>query len=203
MNFDLNAEFWNQRYLTNDFAWDIGYVSTPIKAYIDQLDNKELTILIPGAGNSYEAEYLINKGFKNVFVCDMAEQPLLNLKKRCPAIQNFQLLHQDFFKLNSQEQTTHPTRFDLILEQTFFCAINPHLRQAYAEKMHSLLVPSGKLVGVLFNDELNKNEPPFGGNIKEYISYFEPLFKINKLELCYNSIQPRSGRELFINLEKV
>jgi hypothetical protein len=57
-------------------------VSTPLKTYIEQLDNKDLKILIPGAGNSYEAEFLFRLGFKNVFVLDFAEAPLQNIKKR-------------------------------------------------------------------------------------------------------------------------
>ena len=73
---DLTDKYWNQRYLTDDFAWDLGDVSAPLKAYIEQLDNIDLKILIPGAGNSYEAEFLFRKGFKNVFVLDFAEAPL-------------------------------------------------------------------------------------------------------------------------------
>ena len=52
----LNSEFWNKRYLDKETGWDIGYVSTPIKEYFNQVKNKELKILIPGGGNSHEAE---------------------------------------------------------------------------------------------------------------------------------------------------
>ncbi|HBC05192.1 MAG TPA: SAM-dependent methyltransferase, partial [Aequorivita sp.] len=37
--------FWNHKYLSDDTGWDIGYVSTPIKEYIDQLTDKNLKIL--------------------------------------------------------------------------------------------------------------------------------------------------------------
>lgn len=33
----------------------------PLKVYFDQLTNKDLKILIPGGGNSHEAEYLLKK----------------------------------------------------------------------------------------------------------------------------------------------
>lgn len=59
---DLDEFYWNTRYQTNDIGWDIGSVSPPIKAYIDQLTNKQLRILIPGCGNTYEAEYLLQQG---------------------------------------------------------------------------------------------------------------------------------------------
>jgi len=50
--------FWSSKYQEGQTGWDMGEVSPPIKAYIDQLTNKDLSILIPGAGNAYEAAYL-------------------------------------------------------------------------------------------------------------------------------------------------
>ena len=64
----LNKEFWEHRYEQGDIGWDIGYISTPLKEYIDQLKDKELKILVPGAGNAYELIYLVENGFSNVFV---------------------------------------------------------------------------------------------------------------------------------------
>ena len=46
----LDESFWDDRYRDNDIGWDIGYVSTPLMAYFDQLQNKDLKILIPGGG---------------------------------------------------------------------------------------------------------------------------------------------------------
>ncbi|MFN5665593.1 MAG: hypothetical protein ACK461_10475, partial [Bacteroidota bacterium] len=33
-------------------------------------------ILIPGAGNAYEAGYLFQIGFQNVYICDWSPEPL-------------------------------------------------------------------------------------------------------------------------------
>lgn len=49
----LDAHYWNERYQNSATGWDIGAVSTPLKEYIDQLDSKEIRILIPGCGNAY------------------------------------------------------------------------------------------------------------------------------------------------------
>lgn len=199
MNNFLSSTYWNERYLHHNSGWDTGSVTLPLKTYFDQLEDKTITILIPGAGNAYEAEYLVSKGFTNVFVCDLAEEPLKNLKKRCPEFKPENLLHTDFFELSNHLPNT--LRFDLIIEQTFFCALSPSLRPNYFKHMSTLLKPGGKLVGLLFNDALNKNEPPFGGNKEEYFNYIDDSFKIRTFETCYNSIAPRRGRELFINLE--
>ncbi|NRD21424.1 SAM-dependent methyltransferase [Winogradskyella eckloniae] len=189
-----HQNYWEKRYNDNDTGWDIGYVSLPIKKYIDQLKNKAIKILIPGAGNSYEAEYLWNNGFKNIYVLDFAKQPLLNLKKRIPDFPDTQLLNCDFFELNDS--------FDLILEQTFFCAIHPNLRLSYKNKMHQLLQKNGKLIGLLFNFELTKVGPPFGGSKVEYLALFQDKFNINILEPSINSIKERAGKELFFIFEK-
>lgn len=194
----LSEQYWNNRYLTNDFGWDIGEISTPLKTYFQSLTDKNLQILIPGAGNAYEAEWLMNQGFKNTYVCDYAEEPLKNLKSRCYTFPSNQLLHVNFFDL-------HNLSFDLIVEQTFFCAIDRKLRQRYFKKMEELLAPNGSLVGLLFNTNFEKEEfqPPFGGNTQEYLTYIQSTsLKIQKMEPCYNSIPPRSNRELFIHLTK-
>ena len=154
------------------------------------MDDKSLSILIPGAGNAYEAEYLFKNGFKNVYVCDLAIEALQNLKKRCPDFPENQLIHGDFFSIKKQ--------FDVILEQTFFCAIHPKLRMAYAEQIQSLLAPSGTFAGVLFNIDFPFDGPPFGGKIDEYEELFSAFFKVTTLMPCYNSTPPRKGSELFI-----
>lgn len=190
---NLNKDFWENRYKTEDTGWDVGKITTPLKEYIDQIENKNLKILIPGAGNGYEFDYLISNGFQNVFVVDIAQQPLENLKERNPNFSN-NFIQSDFFELDNQ--------FDLILEQTFFCALNPNLRSKYVEKMHSLLSSKGKIFGLLFDFELTEVGPPFGGSKEEYINLFQDKFKLKVLERAYNSIKPRDGRELFFIFEK-
>lgn len=190
----FDAAYWTKRYQDNEIGWDLGAPSAPLKAYVDQLTNKSIAILIPGAGNAYEAEYLFNNGFTNVSVIDIAEEPLRNIKKRIPAFPDKNLIQGDFFE--------HKGQYDLILEQTFFCALHPTLRNNYVKQVHQLLKPTGKLVGVLFTNPLNAATPPFGATKEEYTSYFNPLFRFKVMDTCYNSIKPRAGRELFINIEK-
>lgn len=186
--------FWDERYQSGKTGWNIGYVSTPLKTYFDQLTNKDLKILIPGTGNSYEAEYLFNHGFKQVFVADISAYPLQNLKKRVPGFPDAHLLNQNFFELEGT--------YDLIIEQTFFCALSPELRIAYRDKMVDLLKPNGKLVGLLFNFPLSPDGPPYGGDEETYQKLFSPSFAIKTLETAYNSISPRTGRELFFIFQK-
>ena len=120
MEQQFSQNYWQQRYSLNQTGWDTGSITTPLKEYFDQLASKEIRILIPGCGNAYEAEYLYSKGFKAVYVADVAAAPLQNLKMRVPDFPQDHLLQQDFFQLGGQ--------YDLIVEQTFFCALDPSLR---------------------------------------------------------------------------
>ena len=190
----FDKEFWRNRYKNEETGWDTGAPTAPLKEYIDQLTDKNLHILIPGAGNGHEAEYLFNKGFKNITVIDIAEEPVENIKKRIPDFPTKNLIVSDFF--------THKGQYDLILEQTFLCALDPSLKEKYADHIYELLTPTGKLVGVLFTEPLNSFTPPFGAKKEVYETLFNKKFNIIKLEPCYNSIKPRAGRELFIQLKK-
>lgn len=190
----LNNTYWEERYVKNEIGWDVGEITLPIKNYIDQINDKSIQILIPGAGNSHEFEYLNQNGFKNVFVLDFAQSPLNSIKNRVPDCNPNQLINSDFFE--------HEGTYDLILEQTFLCALDPELRTKYVQKMKSLLAPNGKIVGVLFQFPLTEVGPPFGGSKEEYIELFQNDFNIKTLETAYNSIKPRQSNELFFIFTK-
>lgn len=190
----LSADYWNERYVNVNTPWDIGDISTPLKNYFDGLVDKEQIILIPGAGKAHEAIYLHRQGFSQVYVCDWAASAFDLLKAEVPDFPEDHLLIGDFFDLE--------LRVDLVVEQTFFCAIDPSLRSKYIQKMGQLLREEGKLVGLLFAQEFNRSGPPFGGTITEYRSLFGPHFDILHMDIAPDSIKPRLGNEVFILLQK-
>lgn len=65
----LNEEFWTERYRNQQTGWDIGYPSTPLQKYFEQLSRKDIHILIPGCGNAYEAEFLVKKRLSKYYSC--------------------------------------------------------------------------------------------------------------------------------------
>ncbi|PIB29194.1 SAM-dependent methyltransferase [Maribacter sp. 4U21] len=186
-------KYWTARYHNQSTGWDIGHPSSPLKAYIDQLRDKSISVLIPGAGNAYEAEYLWQNGFRNIYVMDISQIPLTSFQQRIPDFPKEQLLQEDFFE--------HKGLYDLILEQTFFCSFVPtdENRLGYAKQMANLLKSNGKLVGVWFNFPLtgDMEKRPFGGDKALYLSFFRPYLKSLTFEICHNSIPPRQGKELF------
>jgi len=190
----LSSEYWNTRYEEKDTGWDLNEVSPPIKNYIDQLTiDVTSKILIPGCGSAHEATYLISKGFTNIHILDFAQDPLNKFKLKHPYFPTSHLHGEDFF--------IHNGKYDLIIEQTLFCAIDPNSRTLYAKKCSDLLNEGGRLVGLLFNRSFPAG-PPFGGSRDEYFQYFSSYFSEIYMEPCFNSIAPRSGTELFIKMKK-
>lgn len=193
----LTSEYWDNRYLESTTIWDLGIISAPLKEYLEKLTDKNISILIPGCGNAHEAEWLMKNGFTNVTLIDIADEAVKGLKAKFKNEEergHIRILFQDFFLL-------HQT-FDLIIEQTFFCALDPNLRKHYVKQMSSLLSAKGKLVGVLFATEFEKEGPPFGGSGEEYQALFEKHFAKLKIEPCYNSVAPRAGNEFFMIAQK-
>lgn len=186
----LDDKFWNERWLTNETQWDIGYPSPAIVEFVNSIPDKSMRILIPGCGNAYEAEYLHNKGFTNVFVVDYAAEALRRFAKRVPAFPKQHLIESDFFALQN-------VKFDLVIEQTFFCAIDPSLREKYADKMKEIISNNRVLAGLLFTETPNDGGPPFNGSVEEYEQLFGSRFTLRKLERCTHSIKPREGREVW------
>jgi SAM-dependent methyltransferase len=189
-NDTLNEAYWNSRYAQNDTGWDMGYTSPPLQEYISQLTNKNLRILIPGCGNSYEAAFLAENGFTDITIIDIAPLLVQQLKEKFKNEPAVKIVLGDFFE--------HLGTYDLIIEQTFFCALHPSLRSAYVAKMQSLLANDGKLAGLLFSCQFEKEGPPFGGAAAEYEALFKNYFRLHTIAPCCNSHSKRAGNELFI-----
>jgi methyl halide transferase len=191
----LDKNYWENRYNQGQTGWDIGTASDPVKEYTGQYPNKDAAILIPGCGNAHEAAHLIELGFTSITLIDIAASAVEAVREKLGAYEGKQLhiICGDFFE---QQQ-----KFDLIIEQTFFCALPPAQRSNYAVKMYDLLADGGQVAGVLF-DRYFEGGPPFGGSREEYVSLFSEKFHIKVMEQCRNSIAARAGTELFFILIK-
>ena len=187
-------EYWEKRYTEKNTPWQLSSYSPALVNCVKTFTDKNINILIPGCGNSKEAAELIKLGYKNVYVIDISTTAINNVKKE-NIIPKEQIFEGDFFNYK------FPLKFDLIIEQTFFCAIIPSLRNDYVKKMHQILSNNGIISGLLFNINF-ENSPPYGGNINTYTKIFAPYFKIITLELCKNSIEQRKGSELFFKFKR-
>ena len=192
----LDSAYWRKRYKHDQTGWDIGHPNYGLIEEVKSRFPKTMKILIPGAGRAYEAEALWESGYLNTYVCDWAPEAFEKLGESEVLVEAFpnekeaksRLIVGDFFKLEDS--------YDLILEQTFFCAIDPAQREKYVEQAAHLLKPLGKWMGIFFDCHFPTAGPPFGGDEATYRTLFEKHFNITVLERFEGSIEPRSGKEL-------
>lgn len=191
----LDANYWSRQYDNKTTNWDLGMASPALVHFVNTIANKQCRILIPGCGNAYEAEYLLSQGFENITLIDIAPTLVAHLKEKYEDNKNIRIVLGDFFELEGN--------YDVILEQTFFCALPPFMREKYVQKMHALLSDYGQIAGLLFNRGFEKQGPPFGGSEIEYKTLF-PKFglEIIEMEIAKNSIAPRANSEVFFKAKK-
>jgi len=190
----LDRYYWEYRWQSDNTGWDIGKPSPAIVSYMEQYPHKAARILIAGCGHAHEAAALAALGFTDITVLDIAETATEKIRHKYQHIKEIKVICEDFF--------THNAHYDLLLEQTFFCAIPTEKRVDYVQQAANLLAPNGKLVGLLFNRNFDMPGPPFAGGIAEYSALFAPFFTFQTLAPCFNSIPARAGKELFINFNK-
>lgn len=191
---NLNATYWNDRHEKGETGWDIKMVSPPLKAYFDAPVQPLGRILIPGCGQAYEAEYLLEKGISTLTVLDFAPALAEVLTQR---------LHGTPVEVVCDDIFAHRGQYDTIAEQTLFCAIDPSQRMRYVNQIADLLHSGGIWFGVLFDREFDRPGPPFGGSADEYRALMSGRFEILTLEPCVHSIPQRAGTEVFFIAKKI
>jgi methyl halide transferase len=189
----ITASDWNERYLNQDTPWDL---ASPTPEFERLLESGRLPkkgrVLVPGGGRGHDAILFAQKGYE-VDLVDFApaalEAALITASQKKATIFAYR---QDFFALPS---LAYHHNYDILLEYTFFCAIDPSLRMKYAEAAASMLRPGGWLVGLFFPLASDKPGPPFVVSRKEIESVFAPYFEM-EFEEPRSSVKPRAGREI-------
>ena len=135
-------------------------------------------------------------GFYNTFYLDLSPIAVKHFREKHPQIPKDNILLGDFFSLKKSNF------FDIIIEQTFFCALPLSSRLLYVNKTHELLKNSGILIGLLFNIKFDGDEPPYGGNYNLYKKLFEDKYHFIKMDISTNSIPQRQGSELWVEMKR-
>ncbi|MCO5142494.1 MAG: TPMT family class I SAM-dependent methyltransferase [Oligoflexia bacterium] len=190
---DLSAAAWNDHYLEGITPWDLQGPCPQILEFTKEpWFSSTASILLPGAGRGHDAIALASMGH-NVSAVDFAPGAIKALLQQAKEKkQNVHVFQRDFFSLSNDP--FHKERYDIIIEYTFFCAIDPKLRANYIKLAHQLLRPNGYFAGIFFPTTNDKEPPPFVVDREEVLSLFKEGFTG---EICEPniSIKPRKGRE--------
>lgn len=185
-----SREDWQRHYETDDLRWDIGEASPPFVRLWDERRLQPGDAIIPGCGRGHEAVFFAERGF-NVTAVDIAPgaahclRRILN-EKRLPV----NVVLGDFFELGP----AHDNRYDVMFEQTFFCAIAPSRRDRYVETAFRILKPNGILTA-LFYETGEPGGPPFNTSREDVLRHFAIRFDIERLEKTPHSVERRKGKE--------
>ncbi len=190
---DLGAKSWNERYHSGDTPWDL---SGPTPEFQRILSTGRLPakgrVLVPGGGRGHDALLFAEKGFEVDlvdFAPDALEAALIEASQRKLTVWAYR---QDFFDLPAIAY--HNASYDIFLEYTFFCAIDPALRARYVETAAALIKPGGWLLGLFFPLSTDKPGPPFVISEDEVRTLFSPYFELS-IEKPAESVKARAGRE--------
>jgi SAM-dependent methyltransferase len=182
---------WQKHYAENDLRWDI---ETPSPPLIWLWEQKKLTpgrAVIPGCGRGHEVLYFAERGF-DVTAVDFAPGAAAFLERALQDKKNVsaRVLQKDFFALGSE----HDGYYDVMFEQTFFCAIHPSRRADYVNTVARLL-KSGGLLAALFYETGEAGGPPFSTTRQDILDVFSMRFQIEFLEKTPHSIERRKDKE--------
>lgn len=196
----LSSNYWNDKYKTGDTGWDIG-APTPIFSDWISSQNEKLNICVLGAGNGWDAVNFAKHGHE-VTAVDFAEQAVNNMDNLAKKEKiNLNILKLDIFKLKD----FYSNYFDVIVEYTCFCAINPKDRGRYIVLANKILKPGGQLVALLFPLSMDKNKdigPPFSIDIDIVKLKFRRYFNLISDDYHKLTIKPRVEREKLLIFKK-
>jgi cyclopropane fatty-acyl-phospholipid synthase-like methyltransferase len=196
-NDGYSREDWQKHYAEDDLRWDLGQVAPPFVRLWEEKKLGQGRVIIPGCGRGHEVLFLAGKGYQ-VTGLDYAPGAvdLLSRSLKENGLQA-EILHQDFFKLDEN----HTSRYDLMLEQAFFCAIPPSKRSAYVETAARILKKGGLLAG-LFYETNEEGGPPFNTTPADILVHFSDAFHIEALKKTPHSVEKRKDKELLGLLRK-
>lgn len=188
---------WQKHYDEDDLQWDIGEVSPAILRLWDEGKLPSGKAIVPGCGRGHEVVFLAERGFE-VTAVDYTEGAV-ELLRRSLEMKDLQarVLQRNFFEL----EVEHDGCYDLLLEQTFFCAIDLEDRPGYVATAERILKPGALLAG-LFYETGGEGGPPFNTTQEDIIHHFAEAFDIEYLEKTPHSVDKRADKEILALLRK-
>lgn len=185
-----SREDWQRHYDENDLAWDLGEVAPSFVSLLESNTIVPGKTLVPGCGRGHEVIYLAVNGFK-VTAVDYSAGAVNHLNSVIKERKlNSKVLHMDFFALDS----THDGVYDLLIEQTFFCAISPAQRSLYVATVARVLKKGGMIAGLFYHTG-QEGGPPFNTTREDIINHFSEFFEIKELDRAKNSAEQRKEKE--------
>ncbi|KAM7489354.1 hypothetical protein LguiB_026838 [Lonicera macranthoides] len=172
--------------------WDLGQ-PTPIIVHLHRIGAlPKGRALVPGCGSGHDVVAIAcpERYVVGLDISDSAIKTAIELSSSSPNADYLTFLKTDFFNWHPSEL------FDLIFDYTFFCAIEPDMRSAWASRIRDLLKPGGELITLMFPISDHVGGPPYKVSVADYEEVLQPIgFKAISIVENKLAIGPRKGRE--------
>ncbi|NOY06010.1 MAG: methyltransferase domain-containing protein [Chlorobi bacterium] len=191
-------KYWDERYRSGMTGWDTGAETPAFRSWLERHPEIHGRAFVPGCGYGHDALMLARLGFE-VTAVDVSDIALSRLRRAADAEHLcVETLNEDFFHLPEPLSGA----FDLALEYTSYCAIDPARRREYVEVLVSVLKPGGVLVALLFPIGWKEGGPPHAVDVREFHSLLPSGGEILEDYWPEDSIPPRKGREKMLAWRK-
>ena len=198
----MTQEDWRARYESADTPWDLGRAHPELQARIRAGEltppHKRARALVPGCGHGHDALALCAAGW-SVTALDcvalVAADGGLGAQLREGLAQSGGSLEICDALAFAGEQA-----FDLVLEHTFFCAIEPSARPAWGRLVRGALAPEGQLAVLLFpgNKPIEEGGPPHRYGAQDLQEVLGAEFSLTQDELISPTVTKRSWEERWL-----
>ncbi|XP_047311094.1 probable thiol methyltransferase 2 [Impatiens glandulifera] len=183
---------WEKCWEQQVTPWDLGQ-PTPVMLHLHQMGMlPKGRLLVPGCGSGRDVTAIASpdRYVVGIDISDKAIKKAIELSTSSPNVDCFTFLKEDFFSWQPDEL------FDLIFDYTFFCAIEPNKRLAWASRMRDLLKPEGELITLMFPISDHVGGPPYKVSVADYEEALLPMgFKATCIMENELAIGSRKGRE--------
>uniref|UniRef100_A0A6V7QT96 Thiol methyltransferase 2 n=1 Tax=Ananas comosus var. bracteatus TaxID=296719 RepID=A0A6V7QT96_ANACO len=189
---DAITDGWEKCWDEGLTPWDLGR-PTPVVLQLAQSGTlPKGRVLVPGCGMGYDVVAFASPG-RFVVGLDISDTAIRKAKEWSSSLPNanfFTFMAEDFFIWQPTEL------FDLIFDYTFFCAIDPSMRSAWARKIRDILKPDGELITLIYVITDQQEGPPYNTTVADYEEVLSPMgFKALSIEDNEFAVGPRKGRE--------
>jgi thiopurine S-methyltransferase len=187
-------DFWKQLYADGRDRWELGAAAPPLAARLrGAMAAGSLApgrVIVPGCGRGHEVLLLAELGFDATGL-DFVDEVLIPARaeaERRGLVASF--VAGDWFA--AADRPGWAGSFDLVVEHTCFCAIDPGRRDEYVDVASALLRPGGRLLGLLWNCGA-AGGPPWDTAPDDMRRIFGRRFTVDVLEPAEGSVSQRRG----------
>lgn len=165
---------WEELYQAGDTHWDKGEASPGLEDWLARKKGDfSGTVLVPGCGFGHDVRAWGRAGFE-VTGMDVAPSAVEGATKQTPPeLGNVRFALGNFF-----DGPGDNAPFDFIFEHTFFCAIDPSMREEYVTRLLEWLKPGGHFLAIHYLLPKDEEGPPFGTDVEEVKDHFSPHLEL-------------------------